>query len=329
MKKFKVAFITAFFAFTAFYIFAVVKNAHNPFGKLIGVESETEKPTDENINSSEEKEIDLEKMKKPKEEFKGEITFLVMGIDGMDLTTEEAKHQRTDTMILTRINFETGEVRMLNLPRDTQYKFPNGNYVKLNAGHATGGSELAMKYINNLTGLQVENYAKVDYMAVKKLVDSIGGVEFEIPFRMKYLDTTKGKELSIDFKPGLQTLNGQQAIEFLRWRKNSPGIPMPTDGSDISRIEHQQQFLKAVISQALSFKNVFKLPKILRVVLPNVETNIPIETILKMATSAGKIDTENIKTMTLPGHAENDAEGISYWIMNKAEADNLINENFR
>ena len=235
-----------------------------------------------------------------------------MGIDGMDLTTEEAKHQRTDTMILTRINFDTGEVRMLNLPRDTQYKFPNGKYVKLNAGHATGGSELALKYINNLTGLQVEEYAKVDYMAVKNLVDSIGGVEFEIPF-----------------KSGLQTINGQQAIEFLRWRKNSPGIPMPTDGSDISRIEHQQQFIKAVISQALSFKNVFKLPKILRVVLPNVETNIPIETILKMATSAGKIDTENIKTMTLPGHAENDAEGISYWIMNKAEADNLINENFR
>lgn len=153
MKKFKVAFITAFFAFTAFYIFAVVKNAHNPFAKYIGVESEKEKTTDEDINGSQEKEIDLEKMKKPKEEFKGEINFVVMGIDGMDLTTEEAKHQRTDTMILTRINFDTGEVRMLNLPRDTQYKFPNGNYVKLNAGHATGGSELALKYINNLTGL--------------------------------------------------------------------------------------------------------------------------------------------------------------------------------
>ena len=63
--------------------------------------------------------------------------------------------------------------------------------------------------------------------------------------------------------------------------------------------------------------------------LPNVETNIPIETIFKMATSAGKINTENINAMTLPGHAENDAEGISYWIMNKAEADKMIDENFR
>lgn len=326
MKKFKVAFFTAFLAFLCFYIFAVVKGAHNPFGKLIGINEDIETKEEE---PKKEKEIEVKIPEKPKEEYNGDITFVMMGIDGIDVNAKDVQDSRTDTMIVSRIDFNTGEVRLLNLPRDTMYKYPGGTYTKLNAGHAFGGSKLALKYINDITKLDIKNYVKVDYMAVKNLVDEIGGVKFEIPFRMKYDDTTKGKELHIDFKPGLQKIDGKGAIEFLRWRKNNPGIPIPTDGSDISRIAHQQEFIKAVLKEAVSFKNLFKLPKILRAVLPNVDTNIEIDTMLKMVASAGKLKPDEMKAMTLPGHAENDKDGISYWIMNEKEAKKMIDENFR
>lgn len=317
-KKFTIAFLCAMIAFSTFYIYAEVVGAKNPFKNLFA--KETDEP-EVNVEEDENKEKDEqeEDIKVPKEKISGELFFVVMGVDGDDVKDiSKVKGQRTDTMILTKLNFDTGEIVMMNLPRDTRVNSKKYGVMKLNAGHAKGGNEGIISEIRDLTNLDLRHYVKVDYEAVRNLVDAIGGVEFDVPVHMYYYDPSADPPLDIDIKQGLQVIDGPTSIKFLRWRHNSD---MTTggygDGSDLARIKTQQQFIQATIKQALSFKNLFKLPTILKRVLPNVDTNISIEKMIAAAASADKLNVDNITSLTLPGEAGYIGQ-TSYFIADKA-----------
>lgn len=331
-KKFIISFLVAFLTFAAFYAYAEINHAPNPFAKLIGIDEE---PTANEMDNVEKDKTEEETPDEPKEpetpekEITGELFFVVMGVDGDDVKDINAvKGQRTDTMILTKLNFDTGEIDMMNLPRDTMVNIPNHGTNKLNAGHAFGGNEGAMSAIRDLTNLDLRHFVKVDYEAVRNLVDAIGGVEFDVPVRMKYYDPTAKPPLNIDLQKGPQTIDGDKAIQLMRWRHNSDWTTGGYgNGSDISRIKTQQDFIKATITQALTFKNIFKLPSILQKVLPNVDTNISIEKMISAAASAGKLDADNIRMETLPGDAQY-IGGASYWVYDKTKSKELITSLF-
>ncbi|MDO5028458.1 MAG: LCP family protein [Bacillota bacterium] len=241
-----------------------------------------------------------------------EIFFLLVGVDTTDVKNIKTSASgqtgiRSDTMILCRVNFNDGSIKMMSLPRDSRVPV-KGALDKLNHSHSYGGMNLLMKTVRDFTNLDVDYYVRVDYKAVEKLVDAIGGVEVDIKQRMYKKDTTAGKGYLIDFQPGVQKLSGDQAILFLRYRDYKDG--------DVDRTKVQQYFLTEMIKQTLEPRNILKLPKILDVYANYVDTNMDPAMIYSAVASAGKLNKENIETTTLPGEFlelyVNDVK-VSYW----------------
>lgn len=251
-----------------------------------------------------------------------EIMFLLTGIDTFDIA--DAKGERTDTMILSKVNFDTGDVDLVSIPRDTRV-LVNGDYDKINHAHAKGGMDLTMNTVRDFLDIDLQYYVRMDYRAVEEIVNAIGGVDIYVPQRMKYDDTTAGKEFHVDLEEGQQVLNGNQAIQFLRWRKNNDG-PGYLEG-DVGRIKAQQSFMKELIKQSLKPKNILKVPKFIGIYNNYIDTNIPLNIVVKGVWSARKIDFDNINTQTIPG--EGDYIGkVSYFLYDEEPTKELINNIF-
>lgn len=262
-----------------------------------------------------------EQTKEPKE-VKDEILFLMLGVDNKDL--DKHSNIRTDTMILTRVNFKTGKTELLSIPRDTR-TMVRGKLDKINHAHSFGGVDLTLRTVREFLNIDLDYYVKINYEAVKEIVNAIGGVEIDVPRRMKYDDTTKGKELHIDIEKGLQTLNGDKSLEFLRWRKNNDGSGYP-DG-DVGRIKAQQIFIKELVDQTFSLKNIFKIPRMIKTYYDYVDTNIPLKTMLKATKIKREGFAENMNTNTIPGDAKM-INGVSYYIYDEEGTRELVEEMF-
>lgn len=252
------------------------------------------------------------------------ILLLLMGVDANDVT--KSKGTRTDTMMLTEIDLDTGKIKILSIPRDTR-TIVRGRQDKINHAHAYDGSEGSIKAVKNLLGIDLEYYVKVDYQIVKDVVNAIGGVTIDIPFTMKYYDPTAKPPLNINIPKGdKQTLDGKNAHDFLRWRHNNAMTVGYPDG-DIGRIKAQQYFMKEFVKQTLKPKNILQLPKLVDTYFKNVETNVPLKLMAKGALSANKIDVETMETATIPGEGQT-IGGVSYFIYDGAEMDELTKELF-
>src|SRR5690606_35193379 len=118
----------------------------------------------------------------------------------------------------------------------------------------------------------------------------------------------------------VQVLNGKQALQFLRFRKGY-------SDQDLGRIRAQQQFIKAAAKQTLKLSNIGKLPQMIKSYYNNVETNIPLDVILKFAANAKDFDVDGMQMATLPGEPQY-INGISYFIYDEEEAEILVKELF-
>lgn len=305
-KKFMIAFIASVICFVVLYSTVL----SSVFTDKPVVASPSDPTEDE--NPIEDEEID--------EKVKNEILFLIMGVDAESV--KKSKGTRTDTMMLTKVNFDTGEISIISIPRDTRVQI-NGKTQKMNAAHAFGGPELTLKTMEKFLGIELDYYVKIDYKIVKDVVKAIGGVTIDVPIRMKYDDPYAKPPLHIDIKKGVQELNGQKAHDFLRFRKNNDGTGYP-DG-DLGRIKAQQYFMKELVKQTLQPKNIFRIGKLIETYYNNVETNIPLKTMIKGALSANKIDTESMVTVTIPG-VDDYIGGVSYYIANREQTNLLVEE---
>lgn len=294
------------------------------FGLVYGVLANTVfKPT-----VAEEPSPDLEVVEpieeEPEKEEANSILLLLMGVDANDVT--KSKGTRTDTMMLTEVDLDTGKIKILSIPRDTRTTV-KGKQDKINHAHAYGGSEDSVAAVRNLLGLDLEYYVKVDYQIVKDVVNAIGGVTIDVPFTMKYYDPTAKPPLNINIPKGdQQTLDGKNAHDFLRWRHNNAMTVGYSDG-DVGRTKAQQYFMKEFVKQTLKPKNLLKLPTLIDTYFKNVETNIPLKVIAKGALSANKIDVETMETETIPGEGQY-IGGVSYFIHDATETEKLIREMF-
>lgn len=306
-KKFFIAFLSSFLILTVLYttLFSslftekpVVASDENPDGEIVA-----EEPDDTKV--------------------KNEILFLLMGVDAEDVS--KSKGTRTDTMMLTKVDFESGDITLFSIPRDTRLSV-NGKLDKVNSAHAIGGPELAVETVKDFLGIELEYYVKVDYQIVKDVVDAIGGVVVDVPMTMIYRDPTAKPPLNINIKKGIRELDGRNAHDFLRFRHNNDMTVGYPEG-DVGRIKTQQYFMKELVKQTLQPKNILKLPSLIKTYYNNVETNIPLTSMLKGAASASKINVENMTTATVPGAGEY-VGAISYYLYDRDALNVVVSEMF-
>ncbi|WP_352405062.1 LCP family protein [Sporanaerobacter acetigenes] len=248
-----------------------------------------------------------------------ELTFLLLGIDTKDVLKDNKR--RSDTMMLCKMDKSTGSVSVLSIPRDTKvYIRGRKNQERINHAHAYGGPDLSIKAVKDLLGVDLDYYVRVDYKFVEEYIDLIGGVEVDVPKNMDYEDLVADPPLRIHLKEGRQVLDGDKSLQFLRYRKGYKD-------ADLGRIRAQQQFVKATIEQTLKPRNIVKIPQMVNNYYKYIDTNIPLDVIMKFAMKAKDIDTENIQMATLPGEPKT-INGVAYYIPYVDESQELVRNMF-
>lgn len=233
---------------------------------------------------------------------------------------------RTDTIIFASFDPDSKKVNVFSIPRDTYIHRKGYNLAeqrKINAIYETHGIEGVKKAVSYLLqGAPVHFYVKIDYEGVKKIVDSVGGVEVVVPFDMKYDDITSDPPLHINLKAGRQVLDGEKALQFIRYRKGNTNKQGYIDG-DLGRIKAQQEFIKAFMDKAISYR----LPVVIKNGYPYIETDISLFEALYYGSKALGINMEDIKLEILPGRAEFRRYGgtlLSYYIANPRETKRML-----
>ena len=227
----------------------------------------------------------------------------------------------SDTNILVRFDVPNKRIDLVSLPRDTLLHNEYRNN-KLNFAYAKGGTELLMEQIENLLGIPVDFYVTVNLKGFIALVDQIDGVDFDIPINMDYDDPYQ--DLHIHFTKGPRHLNGQEAMEVVRFHHNNDGTGYGTE--DIGRIGTQQAFLKAVAKQLLQIGNVKNIPALVDIFYTYVKTDLTTGNLVWLGNEALNIGTENIHFATLPGDGSGYYNKQSVYVLDAQATCDLVNE---
>ena len=213
---------------------------------------------------------------------KNRVNILLLGING----------NLTDTIMLASFDMDAKHVDLISIPRDTYYHREGYNSEgenKINAAYRGDPVNTAKAVSEVLLGMPINYYTVIEYDGVETIVDSMGGVPMDIEFNMKYSDPYDDPPLVINIPKGHQVLDGEHAVQFLRYRHGY------LEG-DIGRVKAQQEFMKSAFKQCLGFQ----LPKIAKTVFDNVESDITLGKATKLATNAMGISGEDIETYMLP-----------------------------
>ncbi len=252
----------------------------------------------------------------PVDKVSGKTNFLILGVDNEGL--------RTDTIIVASYDANDGTVEMLSIPRDTRM-YVGSRYQKINAAHAISnsngkikGAEGSIEAVTRLTGIPINYYVEFSFKAFRETIDALGGIQYDVPQRMKYSDPAQ--DLYIDLYPGDQLLDGDKAEQLVRFRRYPEG--------DIKRVRVQQDFIKAVVEQKLNLEIVTKVPELYKTLSENIKTNMSLGDIVKYANSLKDIDKEKIIMNELPGEYSGAGYDASYWLPNMKEIKLLVQNTF-
>lgn len=214
---------------------------------------------------------------------KGRMNVLILGINtGL-----------TDTIMLASFDQKNKHVDVISIPRDTYYHREGYNSKeedKINAAYKKDPINTAKAVSDVLLGMPINYYMVLDYQGVAEIVNAMGGVPMDIPQKMDYEDPYDKPPLKIHLPKGYKVLNGEEAVQFLRYRSGY------VEG-DLGRVKAQQEFIKSAFKQCLSKD----LPKIAKTVVDNVKTDISPRVATSLALSAAGIQAEDITTYMLPG----------------------------
>lgn len=253
------------------------------------------------------------------------LNVAVFGVD--------ADGTRTDVAFVVHYDSSQESLSLLSVPRDTRVdvcpeveELLGRKYgvMKFNAVHAIGGKEYgpqaAVLQLEDMLGIKIDHYVKVDFDALVEIVDAVGGVEVDVPQDMKW-DMSDTGDIKIDLKKGLQTLDGNQALQLVRFRKGYAN-------GDVGRIQVQQMFLKALAEKVLRTESIVKnLGDYIKVMYKYVDTDVSLSDALKYANYITKIDMSKMTMETLPGVGQY-IGGVSYFIHDPAETTEVVDRIF-
>ena len=274
--------------------------------------------------------IKLNQLINTPKEFQGkELNFLMVGIDrssqkeGDDLNDAGVDDGNTDMILYVHFNNETGEMKMLQIPRDTMVttdRSVSGNYrinniAKTQAADSNSMNMTALcEQVSNMYQLPIDGYMTIRLEMLVQLVDTFGGIELYVPQEMDY----KGSHLD----QGYQTLNGD-ACEFLLRTRHI------YNNGDIGRLNMQRQFYSALFRRLKSIGNIWDVAKLTPAVLNYMETSLSASQLVSFAVSMLKIDSSKIMICQMPIKMAGKYNGQAVVYPARQEDADILNQYFR
>jgi LCP family protein required for cell wall assembly len=224
------------------------------------------------------------------------VTVLVMGLDYRDWSGKENEHYRTDTMMLLTIDPVTKTAGVLSIPRDLWAAIPGFSPQKINTAHyfgdlydyPGGGIALAVKTVENVIGVPIDYYARLDFYTFIDFIDMIGGVKVDVAEEIEL--ELVGKEYDVVLEPGRYNLSGELALAYARNRYDGEG--------DFGRAQRQQQIILAIRDQLLR-ADIFAMllenaEELYAEFTQGIKTNMSLGDALKLGVLATQVEMEDI-----------------------------------
>ena len=219
---------------------------------------------------------------------KDNVSILILGIDdnvNRQKNGQSVDDARTDAMIYTTLNRENKKIRLVSVPRDTLAYIPAvGYFDKITHAHAEGGPEMSVATVERMLNAPVDYYVRINMEAFVEVVDTLGGIEFDVPFDMNEPATNdKGRMI---LQQGKQHLNGDQALAVARSRKMD---------SDFARGQRQMELIQAIFKKAKTSGSINKLDELVDIAGNNAKHNFSFNNITSLASYYASDDVTFVK----------------------------------
>lgn len=217
-----------------------------------------------------------------KKDLYGDTNILLLGSDARG-----KGNSRSDMIMLASYNENKGTFKLISIMRDSYLSIPGHGNHKINAAFAYGGPELLRKTIKQNFGIDLQYYAIIDFEGFVQVINEAfpNGVEVNVEKKMS-------TNIGVTLKPGPQRLNGRQLLGYVRFRHDAIG--------DFGRVERQQKVMKLLGKQLMGFETLPKLPKLIGIITPYINTNMNKTDILFMAKDYLTKSRTNVPTLRIP-----------------------------
>lgn len=220
---------------------------------------------------------------------------------------------RSDVVMIFSVDPEENCVNIMSIPRDTKIYIGN-EAQKFNAALAIGKESLAVQKVKELTGMAIHDYVTLNFDAVETIIDALGGVDYNVPQNMNYEDPVQ--DLYIHLKAGEQHLDGEHALQLLRFRKYAM--------ADIKRTEVQRDFIKACFEQKFNARYIAKIPEIYGAVDKNVKTSLTLAEAMSYVTIVKSMQNGGVHSYEFPYDISGD-----FVVPRQAELKDIVEKHFK
>ncbi|MEU4621253.1 LCP family protein [Actinoplanes sp. NPDC023801] len=257
---------------------------------------------------------------RPAKAVEGAFNILLIGTDSRDpdAVQNKAGKWRADTLILMHVPEDHQSAQLISIPRDLWVSIPtednapcsSSSRAKINAAFAFGGIPRAIRTVECLTDVRIDHVMTIDFGGFKEVTDALGGVDLKVE-----QDITSIHKPFREFKKGTMHMNGAQALDWIRQRKQFPR-------GDFARMQHQQDFLKALMDKASS-SGTLTNPAKLNGFLNSVTAAVTVDetfSLKDMAVQFRNLRGENLTFITSPNKGSETIDGQSVVVSDREKA---------